>query len=208
MENNRQLTPRFVEALRVAAEVHLDQTRKGEGQIPYLGHLLTVAGTVIDVGGDEDQAIAALLHDAVEDCGHKITLAEIEKKFGKRVARMVDDASDMVMVEKDQKKGPWLERKQAHIDKVSKLRKSSALVISADKLHNARALVRDFKVEGPALWKRFSGNEKGTKWYYREMLSALRNAWPENPILPELSQAVSDLDWLTVPDNNDRRLKR
>ncbi|WP_265571055.1 HD domain-containing protein [Sphingomicrobium nitratireducens] len=158
------LTTRFDEALVYASEAHREQTRKG-ADIPYISHLLGVASIVIENGADEDQAIAALLHDAVEDQGGAARLADIERRFGPRVAEIVDHCTDSNV----EPKPPWRARKESYIESLSSKPKASLEVSLADKTHNAGAIVADLHAHGEALWERFTGKKDGTLWYYRSL---------------------------------------
>lgn len=189
------LTNRFVEALGYAAELHLHQRRKGKGQ-PYVGHLLGVAAIVIQHGGGEDEVIAALLHDAVEDQGGLPRLDEIREKFGERVARVVDGCTDSYEVSGE--KRDWLERKRAYIAKVAHESADVQLVSAADKLANAREILADYRVEGDAVFKRFQGRKEGTLWYYRALVDVFRQGGP-NPLIDELDRVVTELESLAKP---------
>ena len=156
------LTDRFDRALVYASEAHRHQVRKGT-QIPYVSHLLGVASIALENGADEDQAIAALLHDAVEDQGGLKRLEDIELEFGERVARMVDDCTDADV----EPKPPWRARKEAYLASLSDKAKESLEVSLADKTHNAIAIVADLHVHGDRLWSRFTGGKDGSLWYYR-----------------------------------------
>lgn len=182
------LGPRFEEALVYAARLHDDHVRKGSGR-PYVGHLLAVAAIVIDAGGDEDEAIAALLHDAVEDRGGAPVLAAIRDRFGDRVAAIVEGCSDTDQMPKP----PWRERKEAYLAHVPEATSSVLLVSSADKLHNARAILRDYRVQGDALWGRFRGGKDGTLWYYRALVEAYRRAGG-TPVTDELAEVVAAIE--------------
>jgi (p)ppGpp synthase/HD superfamily hydrolase len=173
------LTHRFVEALGYAAELHLRQRRKGKGQ-PYVGHLLGVAAIVIQHGGGEDEAIAALLHDAVEDQGGLPRLGEIREKFGERVAHIVDGCTDSYEVSGE--KQEWGERKRAYIERVAHESADVRLVSAADKLANARDILSDFRAEGDAIFNRFKGRKQGTLWYYRTLVNVFREAGT-NPLI-------------------------
>jgi len=155
------LSERFDDALAFASRLHRSQTRKGTA-IPYISHLMAVSALVIEHGGDEDQAIAALLHDAAEDQGGEAILHEIEHRFGPAVARIVEDCTDAWT----EPKPPWRGRKEAYLDKLPSKPKSSLLVSLADKVHNAAAIVEDRETIGEAIWTRFSGGRDGTVWYY------------------------------------------
>ena len=189
---NSVLTNRFVEALGYAAELHLHQRRKGKGQ-PYVGHLLGVAAIVIQHGGGEEEVIAALLHDAVEDQGGLPRLDEIRTKFGERVARIVDGCTDSY--EASGEKREWGERKHAYIERVAHEPEDVRLVSAADKLANAREILSDYRVEGDAVFTRFSGRKKGTLWYYRTLVDVFRKAG-SNPLIDELDRVVTELESL------------
>ena len=146
-----KLSGQFSKALVYAESKHHNQVRKG-GDIPYVGHLLSVASLVINDGGSEEQAIAALLHDTVEDQGGPPTLEEIRANFGDDVARIVDECSDTDEVPKP----PWLERKRRYIDHLADVGHDTLLVSVADKLDNARSMLRDYHTHGPSLWDRFN----------------------------------------------------
>jgi len=186
------LTQRFVEALRYAAELHQFQRRKGKGQ-PYVGHLLGVAAIVIQHGGGEDQVIAALLHDAVEDQGGLPRLDEIRKKFGKEVARIVDGCTDSY--EARGEKRAWAERKRAYIERVAKEAADVRLVSAADKLANAREILSDYRAEGDAVFERFQGRKDGTLRYYRQLVDVFRAAGT-SALVEELERVVSELEKL------------
>ena len=163
------MDPRFAEALQLAAELHRTQVRKSTS-IPYIGHLLIVAGLVIEAGGDEDSAIGALLHDAVEDQGGAATLAIIRSRFGDRVAEIVEACSDTDVVPKP----PWRARKEAYIAAIAHKSADACLVSLADKVHNAKASLDDHHQIGDRVWERFSGGREGTLWYYRALADAFR----------------------------------
>ncbi|MCC7494368.1 MAG: HD domain-containing protein [Fimbriimonadaceae bacterium] len=179
---------RFEAALVYAAQVHGDHSRKGS-KMPYIGHLLAVAGIVIDYGGDEDCAIAALLHDAVEDRGGQPRLADIRERFGERVAAIVLGCSDTEVTPKP----PWRQRKELYIAHVPTASPEVLLVSSADKLHNALSIWRDYRREGAATFERFRGGQDGTLWYYRALVEAYRVS-QGTPVLPELEQVVAALE--------------
>jgi (p)ppGpp synthase/HD superfamily hydrolase len=161
------LTDRFQSALRYAFQLHKDQIRKSKG-IPYFAHLMSVAAWVLDAGGDEDEAIAALLHDAVEDQGGRSRLIEIQELFGERVADIVDGCTDAYQIPKP----PWRDRKEAYLQHLEKASPSVILVSLADKVHNARSLYHDLRREGSVVWDRFKGGKEGTLWYYRHLVEA------------------------------------
>lgn len=181
------LSTRFHRALVYAARVHARQFRKGTTR-PYIGHLLGVTSIVLTHGGDEDEAIAALLHDAVEDQGGKPRLREIRRKFGARVARIVEGCTDSDV----EPKPPWLERKTEYLRHLRRADSSVRLVSAADKLYNARETLEDLRTHRDALWKRFKGGKLGTLWYYREVGKILRRKGPKE-LAAELARVVREL---------------
>lgn len=158
------LGPRFSGAASFAVELHGEQVRKGSG-IPYASHLLTVAALVIENGGDEDETIAALLHDAVEDQGGKPMLERIRARYGGKVAHIVKACTDA----DETPKPPWRKRKERYISSLKCKDEPALLVSLADKVHNARAILADYREVGEALWDRFRGKRNGTLWYYRAL---------------------------------------
>jgi (p)ppGpp synthase/HD superfamily hydrolase len=192
------LTNRFIEALGYAAKLHLQQRRKGIGQ-PYVGHLLGVAAIVIEHGGGEDEAIAALLHDAVEDQGGLPRLSEIREKFGDRVARIVDGCTDSYEVSGPKRE--WGERKRAFIAKIANESEDVRLVSAADKLANAREILSDCRTDGDAVFQRFQGRKQGTLWYYRALVDAFRRAG-SSPLVDELDRVVTELESLASAKRN------
>ena len=164
------LTERFDDALRYATAHHAQQLRKGT-PIPYAAHLLAVASLVLEMHGDEDEAIGALLHDVVEDGGGAGALADIERRFGANVAQIVLANSDSVTSETE--KAPWYERKRAYIAAFTHKTPAALRVSLADKLHNARSILTDYRTHGDELWARFGqGNGLPTRVYYRELVAA------------------------------------
>jgi (p)ppGpp synthase/HD superfamily hydrolase len=184
------LTGRFERALVFATRLHRDQRRKGSG-VPYVSHILAVCELTLEYGGDEDEAIAALLHDAIEDQGGAVARAEILKKFGARVTEIVDGCTDT----DESPKPAWRARKENYIRHVEVASASVRLVSACDKLHNARSLLMDYRVFGEDLWSRFTGRRDGTLWYYRAMVNALRSAG-SSPVVEELDRVVSELERL------------
>lgn len=184
------LSSRFEEALTYAFRLHKGQVRKGSG-VPYLSHLLAVAALVLEYGGDEDQAIAALLHDAVEDQGGLPTLDDIRSRFGARVAGMVEACSDSF----ETPKPPWRERKERYIARLPEKLPDARLVSLADKVHNARTILADHARMGEEIWGRFKGGKDGTLWYYRELASTFRASGNE-VLIGELERLVHALEAL------------
>ncbi len=184
------VTRRFIEALGYAARLHARQLRK-RTERPYIGHLLSVTSIVIEYGGDEEMAIAALLHDAVEDQGGLPRLREIRRKFGARVARIVDGCTDAYT----EPKPPWRERKLAYIQRVAEEPDDVRLVSAADKLSNVRETLHDLRVHGDSVFEKFQGKKEGTLWYYRALLDVFRKASSNpNPLVDELDRAVTELE--------------
>jgi (p)ppGpp synthase/HD superfamily hydrolase len=151
LDNPYTFTDKFYEAMKFAVELHKNQARKGT-QIPYISHLMIVAGMVIEDGGDEDEVIAALLHDAIEDQGGARTREEIQKRFGDKIAGIVDECSDSDV----EPKPPWKERKDAYLKHVGNASPETLRISLADKLHNVRSIVADLSIGGPDVWKRFN----------------------------------------------------
>jgi (p)ppGpp synthase/HD superfamily hydrolase len=166
-----KLTQRFDEAFRYAHEAHAAQTRKGTGS-PYVSHLMGVTSLVLDDGGNEDEAIAALLHDAAEDHGGRDRLEDIRGRFGDVVAKIVEDCTDSWAEPKE----PWLERKQAYIQHARHLAASSLRVSAADKVHNAYAILRDLRNFGERVFERFHATPDDVVAYYESLVRAYREA--------------------------------
>ena len=189
-----RLTGQFSKALVYAELKHHNQVRKG-GDIPYLGHLLSVAGLVIDDNGSEAQAIAALLHDCVEDAGGAPTLEEIKANFGDDVARIVSECSDT----DETPKPPWRDRKSSYIAHLAEVGEDTILVSLADKLDNARANLRDFRADGPPLWQRFTVTDPADHlWYYGKLLGAYRSRGAESWMVEELGRVLDELTGLVT----------
>ena len=187
---------RFRDALVWSAELHEEQRRKG-GNIPYVAHLIGVASIVLEHGGDEDQAIGALLHDALEDQAHRMTPREIRARFGDKVEAIVEACTDGEPDEqRDRDPARWRVRKQKYIDDIATKPVEALLVSMADKLYHARAILEDFRALGDALWPRFTAGKDGTLWYYRSLLTAFRPR-AENRLWHELDRTVSDIERLT-----------
>lgn len=172
-----KLGDRFDRAFAFASRVHRTQVRKNSGQVPYISHLLGVAALVLEAGGDEDLAIAALLHDAAEDQGGEAMLREIGECFGQRVQKVVAGCSDTFELPKP----PWKERKRAYIAHVSESADYDVCFVSAaDKIHNARTIVTDHRQIGDEVFDRFKASKEDTLWYYSALVPAFRNAVSRN----------------------------
>jgi (p)ppGpp synthase/HD superfamily hydrolase len=179
---------RFREALVYAARLHAAQYRKGTAR-PYIAHLLGVTSTVLTHGGDEDEATAALLHDAVEDQGGKPQLRKIRRIFRARVARIVDGCTDSYT----EPKPPWLARKKKYLRLLRHANSSTCLVSAADKLYNARETLYDLRAEGEKVWTRFKATKVQVLWYYHEVERIVRRKIPRALAL-ELDAVISELE--------------
>jgi (p)ppGpp synthase/HD superfamily hydrolase len=168
----RRLTDRYTQALTYAAEVHADQVRKGPYGIPYISHLLSASSLVLEAGGSEDEAIAALLHDAAEDQGGEPRLRDIEKHFGATVAGIVRECSDSLTEDPDAKED-WLVRKTRYLEHLKTATPSALLVTAADKTHNARSILTDLQLDGLEYLDNFTASEDQTLWYYEQVLAIL-----------------------------------
>lgn len=185
-----RLGKRFDRALAYAAEMHREQSRKAS-PVPYLAHLLGVASLVLEYGGDQNQAIAGLLHDTIEDCPGD-QAAAIKRGFGKDVLAMVQACSDSDSG--GGPKGPWRGRKQGYIDHLAGLPEGHrALLVSAcDKLHNARSIRADLRQVGLPLWDRFNAPAEEQLWYYRSLVAAFAGNIG-GPVVDELRRTVNDI---------------
>jgi (p)ppGpp synthase/HD superfamily hydrolase len=163
------MTKSLIDAIAYAIEVHAGQYRKGTA-IPYYSHLLAVASLVIEAGGDEPTAMAALLHDAAEDAGGQERLDDIRRQFGDFVAGTVAECSDTLTSPKP----PWRERKERFLARIPQLTPAARCVNQADLLHNARSILADLRANGDSIWERFKGGQKGTLWYYQQAILAHR----------------------------------
>ena len=191
------LSSRYEAALVMASQLHASQKRKGTS-IPYISHLLAVSSLVLEHGGSEDQAIAALLHDAVEDQGGLPTLVKIRDHFGDVVAEIVDHCTDAY----EEPKPEWRIRKEEYIASIAEKPLDAVLVSCADKLHNARAILNDLRTLGDELWGRFTGGKAGTLWYYQSLADAFDDALG-NALSAELNRTVKEINDLTMPADAD-----
>ncbi len=181
-------TSRFAAALQYTVHLHGKQKRKRTG-VPYISHLLGVTSLVLDSGASEDEAIAALLHDAVEDQGGSLVLRSIRERFGDNVAQIVLECTDAEVFPKPD----WRTRKITYLDHLINASPSAVLVSAADKLHNARAILRDYRAQGDQVWNRFHGGREGTLWYYRALVDILRTRG-SNYLIAELERVVTELE--------------
>src|SRR6185436_2634951 len=176
------LSKRFEKAFQYANKVHKGLFRKGT-KILYISHLLGVVSIVLQYGGNDDEAIAALLHDAVEDGGGKKRLDEIRTQFGSKVAIIVKECSETM----ERPKPEWSIRKEQYIAHLAHASKSARLVSAADKLHNVRSLISDYNMIGDKLWKRFNSQKTKQLWFYRSVVDALKKSG-SSPIVGELDR--------------------
>lgn len=195
-----KLSERFTDALTYATQLHANQTRKGGG-VPYISHLLGVASIALEYGANEDEAIAALLHDAIEDQGGAPTREEIRRRFGDTVTQIVDGCTDADTTPKP----PWRQRKEAYIAHIPQACASVRLVSAADKLHNVRSILKDYRLIQEAVWERFQGGKNGTLWYYRTLLDTFR-AIESTPLIDELDRVVTELEEFVHRVSNNQQL--
>lgn len=196
-----KLGPRFLRAFEFAAEKHKYQTRKAS-TIPYIAHLMGVASLVLEAGGDEDLAIAALLHDIVEDCGGAPMLTKVRRRFGSRVAKIVDGCTDADAYPKP----PWRERKENYIARLREEDADTRLVSAADKLNNVRSILSDYREIGESVWSRFNGKRDGTLWYYRTLRDEFLRG-KANRVTQDFALEVRKLEHLAAnpTDNGDQQ---
>jgi len=195
MSKSTILTDRFDRALLYATHVHGGQVRKGSST-PYVAHLLAVAATVLEYGGDEDLAIAALLHDSAEDQGGEARLQDVRNRFGARVARVVEACSDSLAdTAKGERKADWQKRKEAYLAHLDTADDDVLCVSLADKVHNARAILRDLRKPdvGESIWSRFSQPRDKTLWYYSSLADKFRKRCP-GQLAEELGEIVDVLE--------------
>jgi (p)ppGpp synthase/HD superfamily hydrolase len=186
--NSSVLTYRFEEALNYAYRLHANQKRKGT-QIPYVAHLFGVTALVLEYGGGEDEAIAALLHDAVEDQGGINTLKIIQERFGERVAHIVESLTDSF----EKPKPDWETRKVNYLSHLKDVSPEVRRVSLADKLHNARSILATLQSEGEKTWLRFSGGKQGTLWYYNS-LAKIFSETGDDYMTREFARLVSEIN--------------
>lgn len=203
-KNQLHLTHRFTRAVDYARTLHIER-RKGT-EIPYMAHLLSVSALVMSESGHvpfavtEDMVIAAILHDTVEDHGGATRLADVRENFGPAVARMVEGLSD-TLAEDSFHKEPWTERKQNYLTRLAHEPRETQLISAADKLHNARAVVEDYRVVGAEVWKRFKRGRDQQIWYFEELLRIFKKSGA-NRIVTELDRVVAELKKLSAGEES------
>lgn len=185
------MSPRFAEAFALAERLHREQVRK-KTQVPTISHLMAVTALVLENGGGEEEAIAALLHDAAEDCGGRPILDEIRRRFGDSVASIVEGCSDTLETPKPR----WQPRKESYLEHLQSAPAPTLLVSLADKVHNVRSLAFEYRRVGDRLWQRFTASREQTLWYYQSLLEIFRRRCPEQlePLVDELARALDDLE--------------
>lgn len=177
------------DAFAFATTLHADQKRKGPDGAPYISHLLGVCSLVLEAGGEDEQAAAALLHDAAKDKGGRAQLERIRSRFGDRVASIVEACSDTF----EDPKPEWRPRKEAYVEHLRGASSDELLVACADKLYNARSILRDFRRVGPAVFERFNAGRTETLWYYLAVADALGASELESWLVDELRRTVREL---------------
>lgn len=193
-----RLTSRYELALAFTAWLHARQFRKCS-DVPYISHLLAVSGLVMEYGGDEDEAIAGLLHDAIEDQAQLFGGAEnlrtlISDRFGERVLEIVNGCTDSHTFPKP----PWKERKEAFLARLLQASHSVILVTCCDKLHNARTLLADLREAGESLWIHFNGGKEGTLWLFRSIVKISRKRAAPARLVDELERSLDEISCLSV----------
>lgn len=181
------LTAKFEAALVYATRLHANQTRKISG-VPYIAHLMSVAALVLEAGGNEDEAIAALLHDAIEDQGGQPTREEIHRQFGDIVVAIVDGCTESDITPKP----PWQERKTRYLEQIRHASPSVRLVSLADKLHNARSLLAEWQQQGDIIWSAFNSSREKTLWFYQSLVQVYQHTGSDW-MTEELSRVISQL---------------
>ncbi|BAY09177.1 HD domain-containing protein [Calothrix sp. NIES-2098] len=185
--NTLKLTGKFEQALVYATRLHANQTRK-ISDIPYIAHLLSVAALVLEAGGTEEEAIAALLHDSIEDQGGKAIREEIRQSFGDAVVAIIDGCTESDTLPKP----PWQERKNRYLENLRHSSVSVRRVSLADKLHNARSLLADWRQYGDSIWTHFKTGREGTLWFYQSLVQVYRQTGSDW-MTEELERVVGQL---------------
>jgi (p)ppGpp synthase/HD superfamily hydrolase len=195
------LTHRFETALVYAAQLHAQQRRKVTNT-PYIAHLLGVAALVLEAGGNEDEAIAALLHDAVEDQGGAMTRAEILQQFGATVVAIVDGCTEP----EPKPEQSWREHKLQYLEQLRSAKPAVQRVALADKLHNARSLLVNFRLEGDRIWNQFRGGKEGVLWLVEMQLDLFQQV-SDSWMVTELAQVVRALKQEVASSGRSRSME-
>jgi (p)ppGpp synthase/HD superfamily hydrolase len=189
------VTPRFKDALIYAVDLHGTDFRKGTS-VPYIAHLLSVCAMVLVDGGDEDEAIAALLHDALEDHPGETSREEVARRFGDRVLTLIEVCTDTPKEYRGGLKPPWRERKEKYLDHIRQAGPSAYRVALADKLDNARSILRDYRHLGETLWPRFNAGKADQLWFFRSLIGAFRETGAKGHLIDELEKVVEEIERL------------
>jgi (p)ppGpp synthase/HD superfamily hydrolase len=176
----------------VAAQVHAGDVRKGT-TVPYVAHLLSVCSLILVDGGDEDEAIAGLLHDTLEDHPDLVRRSELESRFGERVLALIEGCTDTPPDYSGGLKPPWRERKLAYLSHLASAPREDLRVSLADKVDNARAIVTDYQLLGEALWSRFNAGRADQLWYYGALVDTIRQRRPPGRLLEQLEFCVAEM---------------
>lgn len=191
----------FIQAVEMVTVAFDGRTRKGS-HVPYVSHLLEVAGLALVAGGDEEQAIAALLHDALEDVPDELTPELIGATFGPRVLAMVEACTDSLPGDPRRGSATWRERKERYLARLADASADALLVSLADKLANARALTSDARAQGPTTWRRFNAGPAEQRWFFTSLLAVFEDrlaAQPATaPLVADLRVRVAELAALTA----------
>jgi len=198
-ENSFYLTSRLYEVVQLTVDLFGKDARKSS-VVPALSHMFSVCALVQLDGGDEDEAIAALLHDTLEDKPQFITREEIKKRFGARVLEIIEISTDTPQDYHGGPKPPWRERKQSYLDHTRKTDPALLRVTVADKVDNLRAILADHQRIGGELWQRFNAGQTDQVWYYQEAVSAYEQAGFQSPMLTELTRMVTELSALPISE--------
>ena len=186
------LTDRFKEAFLYCLQLHGDDTRKGK-PVPYIAHLMSVCALVLEHGGSEDEAIAALLHDALEDHPDTASRPDIRARFGVDVLHFVESCTDTPSDYQGGEKPPWRSRKQRLLDHIAKASPGLLRIALADKLHNARSLLADYRQQEDTLWERFNAGKADQLWFYQSLVRTFRDAGATGYLIEELERVVTEL---------------
>lgn len=193
-------TIRFLGAVSHAITIHSNDVRKGTA-VPYVTHLFGTCALVLADGGSEDEAIAALLHDSIEDHPESVTFERIAETFGGRVATIVEECTDTLPEYLISGRSSWKDRKTIFLNRLRRAGPDFRRVALADKLDNARAILFDYRELGDALWMRFGSGKAGQLWYYPALVQAFRDAGANGPMMEEFARVVSDIEELVGPKN-------
>lgn len=197
MSPDKKITPRLFEAVQLAFDLFGRDARKSS-DVPVLSHLLAVCSIVQFDGGDEDEAIAALLHDTLEDKPEFITRDDLRKRFGDRVVKIIEISTDTPDDYMGGVKPPWRERKTAYLDHARQTPPELLRVTIADKIDNARAILSEYQRVGDRIWEKFNAGKEDQVWYYNQSVHAYDEAGCSGPLMEELRRLVNSLNKLAA----------